>query len=76
MSCFVQIKMLFCQFLSFKHHKLEDLCAVAKEKRATIDKTKGPFTNTCKGGLMQKNFRAPFWTANFFQGPPFFPQGK
>ena len=30
---------------------------------------KGPFTNTCQGGLMQNNFRA-----KNFQGPPFGPQ--
>ena len=30
--------------------------------------TKGPFTNTCKGGLMQTKF-----SAKNFQGPPFGP---
>ena len=40
--------------------------------------TRGPFTNTCKGGrckkyLSQKFFGPPLQTAKKFQGPPFLP---
>ena len=46
---------VFCQQLqAAERNHLETLENLTREKQQEIDHAKGPFTNACKGGLMQK----------------------